>query len=278
MSVSVSRTLRRVQSALIPVAFLTVGSATGHAQWYTTIGEADDAGYYELFELRNGLRLYAHLERVYQDTVYLELPDSTRLQYPGEFITHGIFDVPSQGVWRPRRDQRRLWSLRVLVDGNLSRAEYSSEELRAGGQLKVAALRRLGDRFLAGPFVGFAAMRAFHSERLAPVGLRGGIELNNRISFYTDAGYGLPVARGEQVTYAGGGIHLHPRLTVRASHPYNQFNVEFGFGYLYQRARFDRYAETRFIGETIFNPGIPGDIQLDIPYRRFSLSASFTFW
>ena len=231
-----------------------------------------------IVQLVSGQEFEACVANIELDTVELETFTGQTLKLPLDLVAHGIFDVPSQGTWRPRLDQRQDWSLRLLLDLNASRAEYSSEELRGGTQLKVAVVHRLTDRLLLGPTVGVSAYRAFQHETVAPVGLNMAYKLTPRISAVSDLGYGFGLRTSPSVTKANGGLHFHPRVTVKGAHPYNQFNIEFGFGYVYQRASFERFQNARFLGETVLSPGLPGRIRIDVPYHRFSLNFTCTFW
>ena len=235
------------------------------------------ASSYETYELRSGARFDAQIEHLDRDTVYFRTRAGNHLRYLADDIAHGIFDVPSQGTWRPREDQRLPVSHRILLDFNLSRAEYGSEEIRGGVQVKYTPMYRVTEKALVGPMIGFAAFRADYAETVIPVGGSAAYEFNNRIGVAVDLGYGIGFVSDPAVAEAFGGMHFHPRLTVRASHPYNFFNVDFGVGYLFQRAGFERYESGRYAGERALNPAIPGNVSLDIPYERLSLSVSVTF-
>ena len=229
------------------------------------------------FELTSGARFQAAIEKVNQDTIYLLLEDGQRIKFLTDQVAHGILDVPSQGVWRPEIDQRDPWSIRLLIGGNASKAEYSREDIRGGGQISLSALKRFNNRILAGPMVGFLVLRPGFSENLVPVGASLTYKVFDRISLTSDLGYAFATSYDERITEAEGGFHAYPRITVKGSHPYNNFNIEFGFGYLIQRAKYTRFNAGRFIGDAIISPGVPGRVFLNIPYRRFCLSATMTF-
>ena len=229
-------------------------------------------------ELKSGARVTATVMEVRDDTVYLRTAERNDLRYPTSFIVHGLFDVPSQGTWRPRVDRREPWSTRILIDFNVARAEYGPDEPRGGVQVKVAYLKRFGEKTLVGPFAGLAAMRATYHETVLPVGVSTARQLFGRVGASADLGYGFGLKTSEEVSRARGGLHFHPRLTVTAAHPYNAFNVDFGFGYIFQRASFVRFQEERYFTEGITNPGIPGNVRLDVPYHRFSLSITCTIF
>ena len=252
-----------------------VSLSAAHAQVHSV---ADIRGESCAIELSSGVRLEACVERIEGDTVLLELSSGRQLRLPGHHITHGILDVPSQGTWRPRFDQRRSWSIRVLLDLNVARAEYGPGELRGGSQVKLAVSKRLSERVLLGPMAGISAMRANYHEVVAPMGVSAAWEFTPRLGASMDVGYGLGLATSQNILDVEGGLHLHPRLGVKLSHPYNEFNIELGIGYLYQRMKFTRFEEARFIAETVIRPGIPGEFEYLIHYNRISFGITCTFW
>lgn len=267
---------RRCQSFLTvaAVALSSVGTAVAQQSVEARLVTSEPIP----IELTSGIRIEARIDRLVGDTVYLSTADGQRLRLMSWNILHGIFDTPSQGGWRPRADQRRPWSGRLMVDLNVARAEYGSEEYRGGAQVKYAHLYRLRENLLLGPTVGVTAMRAGYGETVVPVAASVAYEPLPRLGVAVDLGYGLGVRARPEVINSAGGLHFHPRLTVRAAHPYNPFNVEFGIGYLFQRASFRRFQTERYLTESFAQPGLPGIVTLQIPYQRLSLSATFTFW
>lgn len=232
---------------------------------------------YDLFELRSGAYLEARLDRRDRDTLYLVTPDDQVLRFRTDDIAHGIVDMASGGEWRPRRDRRQEVSHRFLFDINMAEAEYGLEVIRAGVQLKYTPMYRINEHWLVGPMMGFSSLRADYGETLIPLGASAAYEFTPRIGVTVDGGYAVGAITNTNVRDASGGFHFHPRFVIRTAHQNHFTNLDFGIGYLYQRAEFLRFENVRYPGETAVNPALPGVFLYNIPYHRLSLSLSLTF-